>query len=188
MASGKTTNMELNTFIESDVFDIQDFNENFNKIDAIGKDYIVDQNMTGYIDPATNFTWRYRKWNSGLIEYYVESVIIVLKDEDPDKDKRWDTEGSGPVTGIKRKRYQIDIPEALPANKANRLTLTNAVISTEPTSGVGVVGIYGIFETIPGPEAEQDKQKTVMVDLVTFTSHEGTFYGRYKTSMIGRWK
>lgn len=69
MASG-TKNLGLTTFNENDLVDYHDFNGNWNKIDELGKDYVIDQGYAG------NKYWWYRKWKSGRAECGVDNMAF----------------------------------------------------------------------------------------------------------------
>lgn len=55
-----TTNLGLDTINSSDYISPDVINKNFTKVDAVGKDYIVEQGTSG--------EWWYRKWKSGRAE------------------------------------------------------------------------------------------------------------------------
>lgn len=55
-----TENLGLDTINSSDYVSPDVINKNFNKLDAVGKDYIVEQGTSG--------EWWYRKWKSGRAE------------------------------------------------------------------------------------------------------------------------
>lgn len=55
-----TKNLGLDIINAADYISPEVINKNFGKVDAIGKDYIVDQGTSG--------EWWYRKWKSGRAE------------------------------------------------------------------------------------------------------------------------
>ena len=55
-----TTNLGLATINQSDNISPTPINQNMEKIDALGVDYIVSQGTSG--------SWRYRRWKSGTYE------------------------------------------------------------------------------------------------------------------------
>lgn len=55
-----TTNLGLDVINASDYISPEVINKNFSKVDAVGKDYIVEQGTSG--------EWWYRKWKSGRAE------------------------------------------------------------------------------------------------------------------------
>lgn len=61
----QTKNLNLEKFAGGDYIDYADINQNYDRIDALGLDYIVDQGTSG--------NWWYRRWNSGRAECGVDS-------------------------------------------------------------------------------------------------------------------
>nr|DAF70060.1 MAG TPA: hypothetical protein [Caudoviricetes sp.] len=55
-----TANLELDVINGSDFISPDIINKNFAKVDAVGKDYIIEQGTSG--------EWWYRKWKSGRAE------------------------------------------------------------------------------------------------------------------------
>lgn len=55
-----TSNLGLSTVDSSDYISPDPFNANFEKIDALGKDYVTESGTSG--------EWWYRKWKSGRAE------------------------------------------------------------------------------------------------------------------------
>lgn len=55
-----TANLGLDTINGSDYISPEVINKNFSKVDAVGKDYIIEQGTSG--------EWWYRKWKSGRAE------------------------------------------------------------------------------------------------------------------------
>lgn len=60
-----TENLGLNIINPSDYVSPDPFNENFQKLDTIGLDYVVEEGKSG--------DWWYRKWYSGRAECGVDS-------------------------------------------------------------------------------------------------------------------
>ena len=55
-----TKNLQLKTLNSSDYVSVDPFNENFQKIDAMGVDYVTQTGKSGI--------WRYQRWKSGKVE------------------------------------------------------------------------------------------------------------------------
>lgn len=55
-----TANLGLDVINSSDYISPDTINKNFSKVDAVGKDYIIEQGTSG--------EWWYRKWKSGRAE------------------------------------------------------------------------------------------------------------------------
>lgn len=55
-----TTNLSLKTLNGSDYVSVDPFNENFQKIDALGDDYVTSHGQSGI--------WRWQRWKSGKYE------------------------------------------------------------------------------------------------------------------------
>ena len=66
-----TTNLSLNTVNSSDLISPEPFNSNFEIIDNMGLDYIVDQGKSG--------EWYYRKWKSGIGELWCNHNFTTTK-------------------------------------------------------------------------------------------------------------
>ena len=68
MASGtKTTNLEMNTWKETDLVDFDEINSNFQKLDTALNDSVIEQGNSGM--------WYYRKWRSGFVELYYNDTF-----------------------------------------------------------------------------------------------------------------
>ena len=64
-----TKNLGLKLTTGSDLVDpVSDFSDNFQKIDAMGGDYVIEQGNSG--------EWWYRKWNSGRAECGIDSKLF----------------------------------------------------------------------------------------------------------------
>lgn len=66
-----TSKLNLNTISSSDLISPEPFNDNFNIIDELGTDYIVEQGKSG--------EWYYRKWKSGIGELWVNHHFTTTK-------------------------------------------------------------------------------------------------------------
>ena len=60
-----TTNLALDTINASDYVDPEVFNKNYEKIDKLGVDYVIEEGTSG--------EWWYRKWKSGRAECGIDS-------------------------------------------------------------------------------------------------------------------
>lgn len=117
MSSNVTTNLNLHTWLETDVVDFEEMNDNFNKIDAANKDYVVEN--------GTNDFWTYRKWASGRCELYGTSSHQNVTD--------WQTYGNAVYKYLTSPSYPITV------NDPHVLSVTPMV---KPNSGEEGYGLY----------------------------------------------
>lgn len=55
-----TSNLGITKINGSDYVDVEAFNDAFDKIDVLGKDYVIEVGTSGI--------WKYQKWKSGKVE------------------------------------------------------------------------------------------------------------------------
>lgn len=73
-----TSNLNLTKPLGTDLYDVDVFNDNMDKVDAALGDYIVEQGVVdaSYVGEFANSaiagSWMYRKWNSGLVECWTK--------------------------------------------------------------------------------------------------------------------
>ena len=58
-----TENLGIEKIDPSDFVSPDPINNAFDKLDALGKDYVIDQGVSG--------EWRYRRWHSGVAECWI---------------------------------------------------------------------------------------------------------------------
>ena len=73
-----TTNLGLATINQSDNISPTPINQNMEKIDALGVDYIVSQGTSG--------DWRYRRWKSGTYECWCRHHVQTASPSVPSSD------------------------------------------------------------------------------------------------------
>lgn len=73
-----TTNLGLVTINQSDNISPTPINDNMQKIDALGVDYIVSQGTSG--------NWHYRRWKSGTYECWGRLNVQSASPNVPDSD------------------------------------------------------------------------------------------------------
>ena len=77
MSSMKTEKLKLHKWNPDDTFDVEEVNENFEKIDNMDNsnmvDFVVEQGKGG-----ANDLWYYRKWNSGRCELWGTSEEVKI--------------------------------------------------------------------------------------------------------------
>lgn len=64
-----TTNLELNKIEPEDYVDLDPINKNWDKIDQLGVDYVIEQGKSG--------EWWYRKWKSGRAECGIDQKTFA---------------------------------------------------------------------------------------------------------------
>lgn len=69
-----TANLKLSKINSSDYVSVDTFNENYDILDNLGVDYIIEK--------GTSDEWYYRKWNSGLVECWYKKVGTTSTDVD----------------------------------------------------------------------------------------------------------
>lgn len=76
----KTTNLDLNTWLENEVVDFSEINANFEKIDSLVscvESGIKTSNYTGGSDSVAK--WRYKKYSDGTVEMSAKLGFTNLK-------------------------------------------------------------------------------------------------------------
>jgi len=76
----KTTNLGLNTWLEDEVVDFSEINDNFTKVDSLVsciESGTTTSNYTGGSDSVAN--WRYKKYTDGTIEMSTVIYFTNLK-------------------------------------------------------------------------------------------------------------
>ena len=75
-----TTNMQFNTFLESEIVDIDKINENFEKLDKFVLAIEGGEKTAAFSGGATgNVVWKYKKFSDGSIELYTKLDLSNLK-------------------------------------------------------------------------------------------------------------
>lgn len=69
-----TTNLSLNKFDGGDYIDHDKINDNYDKLDKLGIDYVTEQGTK----TNTNGAWTYRKFKSGIAECWIKADIGVV--------------------------------------------------------------------------------------------------------------
>lgn len=75
-----TTNLGLNVWLENDVVNFEDFNENFEKIDDLIMCIESGTITSGYSGGVSgNATWRYKKYSDGTVEMSTKLEFTNVK-------------------------------------------------------------------------------------------------------------
>lgn len=76
----KTANIGLNTWLENEVVNFEEVNENFEKIDGLVSCIESGTKTTSYTGGASSVaTWRYKKYSDGTVEMYTKLEFVNLK-------------------------------------------------------------------------------------------------------------
>lgn len=86
MSANKTSKLNLNIWLENEVVDFEEINENFNKIDAltvVTESGTKTSSYTGGSDTVAK--WRYKKYSDGTIEMSAKMEFVNIKCNGGDK-------------------------------------------------------------------------------------------------------
>lgn len=80
MSSNKTTNLNLNTWLENDPVDFEEVNENFEKIDNLVHCIESGSATASFTGGTTStVTWHYKKYSDGTIDMSAKLYFTNLK-------------------------------------------------------------------------------------------------------------
>lgn len=151
--STTTSNLELIKWADTDYVNFSEMNENFQKIDESLAD--------GIVEIGTEGNWMYRKWRSGFVELYYDSIFSF---ETSDLTK------SGSIY------YATGITYAYPS------FVTQPKVSSITSCGTALAADGYSVATV-----NQITNRQISYHLITGTN-ANSLKGTININMIGRWK